>query len=407
MRRLTVGLLATYKRINEIYYINKKKKSKQKARKPHPWDDKDNNYVVTVGERFVIENGKSEYAILRTLGKGSFGVVVGAKDCQTNELVAIKIIKGHKAFAKQAQTEVRILEYLNKYDSQDHQGIVRLLKKFTYRDHVCLVFEMLSCNLYDLLKNTQFHGVSLRLIRKFAYQLLHSLSFLRSKNVIHCDLKPENILLHNHKSSRIKVIDFGSSCFGDQQMYKYIQSRFYRSPEIILGVPYGVAIDMWSLGCILVEMHTGAPLFSGRDEQHHIRLIMERLGPPPPSVLAKASASKLAKLSDVFELVEGEYRPKQVKRAACLYDHIVTTVKGRHDTNRSSMKSFCDLLDRMLQYDDNKRITPQQAMKHPFFSLVHSPATAAPPVVASSGGGNSAQCDASTQTNKRIRTEES
>ena len=153
-------------------------------------------------------------------------------------------------------------------------------------------------------------------------------------------------------------------------------------------------------------MHTGAPLFSGRDEQHHIRLIMERLGPPPASVLAKASASKLAKLADVFELVEGDYRPKQVKRTACLYDHIVATVKGRHDTNRSSMKNFCDLLDRMLQYDDSKRITPQQAMEHHFFSLVHSPATAAAPVVAATAS-NSAQCDASTQTNKRIRTEES
>ena len=163
-----------------------------------------------------------------------------------------------------------------------------------WRNHLCLVFELLSYNLYDLLRNTNFRGVSLNLTRKFAQQLCTALLFLSTPelNIIHCDLKPENILLCNPKRSAIKIVDFGSSCQLGQrvslyviklssffflciliqislfltQIYQYIQSRFYRSPEVLLGIPYDLAIDMWSLGCILVEMHTGEPLFSGANE---------------------------------------------------------------------------------------------------------------------------------------------
>lgn len=90
--------------------------------------------------------------------------------------------------------------------------------------------------------------------------------FLRQHSLIHCDLKPENILLMQPQRSAIKVIDFGSSCFVNESMYTYVQSRFYRSPEVIMGLPYGCEIDMWSFGCILAELYMGYPLFPG--ERH-------------------------------------------------------------------------------------------------------------------------------------------
>lgn len=146
---------------------------------------------------------------------------------------------------------------------------------------------MLSYNLYELLKNTKFVGVSLNLVRKFSKQILKALEFLARKHVdiIHCDLKPENVLLKHPKRSSIKLIDFGSSCLSTERKYTYIQSRFYRSPEILLGLPYDQKIDMWSLGCLLVEMHTGEPLFGGNDQCDQMCRIVDVLGMPPLAML--------------------------------------------------------------------------------------------------------------------------
>lgn len=140
--------------------------------------------------------------------------MVKAYDHQTQELVAIKIIKNKKAFLNQAQIELRLLELMNQHDTEMKYYIVHLKRHFMFRNHLCLVFELLSYNLYDLLRNTHFRGVSLNLTRKLAQQLCTALLFLATPelSIIHCDLKPENILLCNPKRSAIKIVDFGSSC---------------------------------------------------------------------------------------------------------------------------------------------------------------------------------------------------
>jgi len=143
----------------------------------------------------------------------------------------------------------------------------------------------MSNNLYEQIKDHNFNGLSLKLIKKYAIQILESLKFLKEHFIIHCDLKPENILLAENEREDIKVIDFGSSCFESEQLYTYIQSRFYRAPEIMLGIRYTSAIDMWSLGCILAELFTGFPLFPGESEPEQMALIMEVNGLPPTDLL--------------------------------------------------------------------------------------------------------------------------
>ena len=125
-------------------------------------------------------------------------------------------------------------------------------------------FELLSYNLYDLLLPHKVSRVSLNLIGKFGKQIIASLYVLAEARIIHCDLKPENILLRHPKRSAIKVIDFGSA---SRQNVVHLHSiALLPAPEVILGVKYTVAIDMWSLGCTLMEMHTGEPLFGGQNE---------------------------------------------------------------------------------------------------------------------------------------------
>jgi dual specificity tyrosine-phosphorylation-regulated kinase 1 len=129
-----------------------------------------------------------------------------------------------------------------------------------------------------------------------------------SINVIHCDLKPENILLVHPKHSNIKIIDFGSSCLSQKQLYQYIQSRFYRSPEVLLGKKYTCAIDMWSLGCIMVEMHTGEPLFGGADQHDQLRRITNVLGMPPRELIEQANPTFRRQYFDEIVMVEGDNR---------------------------------------------------------------------------------------------------
>lgn len=120
----------------------------------------------------------------------------------------------------------------------------------------------------------------MNIIRKFGIQVLYALKFLNHHKIIHCDLKPENILLKSSNKTGVKLIDFGSSCFEHEKLYTYIQSRFYRSPEVILGLSYTTQIDMWSFGCLLCELYTGYPIFPGETEHDQILAMMEVLGVP-------------------------------------------------------------------------------------------------------------------------------
>lgn len=267
---------------------------------------------------------------------------------------------------------------------------------------------MLSLNLYELLKNTQFAGVSLNLIRKFAKQVLKALAFLARTDVdiIHCDLKPENILLRHPKKSAVKVIDFGSSCRSNKRMYSYIQSRFYRSPEVMLGLPYSVAIDMWSLGCILAEMHTGEPLFSGSDQFDQMQKIVKLLGMVPDSMLDKTSDQIRLQF---FEKKAGpagveEWSVRQTKPASAssgktesaassstndpkppvipstnpitsLSEVITASTRQKKKyppseayNSQRNYELFVDLVYKMLAYRPEDRIKPADALRHPFIT---------------------------------------
>lgn len=258
---------------------------------------------------------------------------------------------------------------------------VTLKGHFVHRAHLCLVFELLSYNLYDLLKNTSFRGVSLNLARKFAQQLGKTLLFLSSPelSIIHCDLKPENVLLVNAKRSQIRVIDFGSSCQTGHRIYQYIQSRFYRSPEVLLGIAYDTKIDMWSLGCILVEMHTGEPLFAGSSEVDQMMKIVEVLGVPPKEMLD--IGPKTHKYFDKTE--DGLYYCKKTRDGyrhtykapgARKLHEILGVTSGGPGGRRlgepghsvEDYSKFKDLIKRMLQFDPKQRISPYYVVRHPF-----------------------------------------
>ncbi len=248
-------------------------------------DNEKHDYILYVNDILGNEEGR-KYTIMDLLGQGTFGQVVKAQNVKTRELVAVKIIKNQPAFFNQSMMEVTVLEMLNqKYDKGDKKHIVRMRDTFVFRQHLCIVVELLSLNLYDLIKQNQYRGFSLTLCRMFLAQIVEAMKTLKDARIIHCDLKPENILLKNLESPSIKVIDFGSACHEHQTLYTYIQSRFYRSPEVLLGLPYSSSIDMWSLGCIAAELFLGLPIFPGASNYDQISRIVETLGTPPGHML--------------------------------------------------------------------------------------------------------------------------
>lgn len=179
-----------------------------------------------------------------------------------------------------ALNEINILMSIKKKDIGDRYDILRIKDFIVFHKHICIITEVLDMSLYELLEANHFAPLERHDIRAFAIQILRSLSFLRELGIVHSDLKPENVLLKNQGKVGVKIIDFGTSMFIHETHFLYIQSRFYRAPEIILCAEYDFAIDMWSFGCLLAELFVGTPLFAGDNEQEQLNLIFRVLGLP-------------------------------------------------------------------------------------------------------------------------------
>ena len=397
-------------------------------------DNSEANLVCRVHDKIVCRN--DTYTILDLLGTGTFGQVFKCQKDGTKEFVAIKIIKNKTAYHNQGLLEIKIARMLNDtFDPKDEHHLVRIMESFEFKNHVCMVFELLSMSLLDILTQNQFRGLPLPIVQRFTRQILSALVTLEEAKIIHCDLKPENILLSPPKStssekptesqqvtvstsssssepaskksktdvdqsesigqsdeqtssdttkatkmetnvnslmvkneppslqlvsnndadstvssvtetghtdnsgstvgvagtvagaaaavatamktdksstaganitdsskqygsgrfgvwSDVKVIDLGSACFEGKTMYSYIQSRFYRSPEVLLGVPYNGAIDMWSLACVCAEMFLGLPLFPGVSQHNQLTRIVEMFGTPPDALIEGKNGGK-------------------------------------------------------------------------------------------------------------------
>ncbi|GAB1610898.1 dual specificity tyrosine-phosphorylation-regulated kinase 4-like [Argonauta hians] len=322
------------------------------------YDDESGSYLKVMGDHIAYR-----YEILEVLGKGSFGQVVRAYDYKDREEIAIKIIRNKKRFHHQSHVEVKILENLLQKDKTNRYNVIHMGQYFYFRNHLCITFELLGMNLYQLIKRNNFQGFSVSLVRKFAIALLQCLKLLRREKIIHCDLKPENILLRQKGHSSIKVIDFGSSCYeyqrgqtspSQESVYTYIQSRFYRSPEVILGIPYTSQIDMWSLGCILAELYTGYPLFPGENEVEQLACIMEIFSLPEENFLNKATRKRLFFDSKGNPRSTTNSRGKKRRVGSKELHHIIKTADG----------NFLNFIRSCLQWDPETRITPEEAMRH-------------------------------------------
>lgn len=305
------------------------------------FSDKTGYYIATNKDHLAYR-----YEILEVLGEGTFGQVVKCIDHKDQTEVAIKIIRKYPEFYKSGENEVKILNLLGQ---KKCKTIVEMIDSFEFRGHLCIVFELLSLNLYQLLHKNNFSGFSLSLVRRLTQQMLQSLQQIHSSNIIHCDLKPDNILLKQEKKSVIKIIDFGSACEENKQSLNYVQSRFYRAPEIVIDAKYDKKIDIWSIGCIVVEFITGQPLFEANDEIELFKKFVELLGCPSSEFFKSGRRSK-----------------HYVDRAGKLKVKCSAQGKGICEVLAGVEDVVVDFVEKCLAWEPEKRISVEQALAHPW-----------------------------------------
>ncbi|KAG5400103.1 hypothetical protein IGI04_014710 [Brassica rapa subsp. trilocularis] len=389
VERLTRGLVETYKTCNPQFKYRGELNPKRYLTTPSVgvlndgFDNVNSDLILAVNDDFCSSDSRHRYIVKDLLGHGTFGQVAKCWVPETNSFVAVKVIKNKPAYYQQALVEVSILTTLNKkYDPEDKHHIVRIYDYFLHQRHLCICFELLDMNLYELIKINQFRGLSLSIVQLFSKQVFRFLEIV--------------------KPTEIKIIDFGSACMEVKTIYSYIQSRYYRSPEVLLGYRYTTAIDMWSFGCIVAELFLGLPLFPGASEFDILKRMIEILGKQPPDYVLKEAehTNKFFKCvgsvhnlgnggtygglkSAYMALTEEEFEAREKKKPEIgkeyfRHKNLEEIVKGypykinlpEDDVAKETQirLALIDFLRGLVEFDPTKRWSPSQAAKHPFIT---------------------------------------
>ncbi|KAL9185190.1 hypothetical protein ACHAXT_002967 [Thalassiosira profunda] len=395
----------------------------------------------------------ARFRVLGIIGKGVFSSVIkcveesgnDASGAPTGRVIAMKVIRNNEVMARAAAKEMRILRMLcqqrprsskpkKKKDANEDNGtdngddeedleeqgrrerenhnIVRLLdvdptasaaaskngqQSYAapppeFRSHCIFLFEFLPFNLREVLsKFGKNVGINLTAVRSYARQLLCALAHLERHRVVHADLKPDNILVSANFST-IKLADFGSAFFEtdhDNDPTPYLVSRFYRSPEIILGLEYDRMVDLWSLSATLAELFTGSVLFPGKTNNEMLVRFMDAMGPLSHKMVKRHALSYTRMgLQPHFEvgITGGTYQLRKhdidrvtgqavhrlvnvlaAKPDARLAQVLLRASKGGDASERVQVMQFADLLNRCLALDPARRLSVREALRHEFF----------------------------------------
>ncbi|KAB1217618.1 Serine/threonine-protein kinase ppk15 [Morella rubra] len=304
------------------------------------------------------------YYVTEYLGSAAFSKVVQAHDLHNGIDVCLKIIKNDKDFFDQSLDEIKLLKLVNKHDPADERHILRLYDFFYHQEHLFIVCELLRSNLYEFQKFNEESGgeayFTLRRLQVITRQCLEALEYLHRLGIIHCDLKPENILIKSYRRCEIKVIDLGSSCFQTDNLCLYVQSRSYRAPEVILGLPYDQRIDIWSLGCILAELCSGEVLFPNDSVVMILARMIGMLGPIDMEMLEQGQ--------ETHKYFSKEYDLYHINEETDQLEYIIPESSSLERRLRVTDIGFIDFVKYLLEINPKRRPTAVEALEHPWLS---------------------------------------
>lgn len=360
----------------------------------------------------ALESGNvlaGQYLVEGILGSAAFSTAykcvdlnsaVDSTGCQ--DLVCLKIIKNTKDFFDQSLDEIKILELLRQTGKCDENFIVEMKTFFYHREHLVIVTELLRQNLFEfgkfILDSGEEPYFTITRLSYITWQCLVALNFVHGIGLVHSDVKPENILLASYSRSVVKLIDFGSSCYLTDRQSSYIQSRSYRAPEVVLGLPYDGRIDVWSLGCVVAEMFTGEVTFQNDSIVSMLSRIEAICGPFPRHMVTQGRQSSrfFTKCGLLYEKVPQEgsenheassdesnndeddskqptlidiFQPKHTTVAARLgfAPDLMNKFVDGYILSREERRQavFCDLIRKLLTIDPEIRLTAAEALDHP------------------------------------------
>ncbi|KXN68118.1 MAP kinase 1 [Conidiobolus coronatus NRRL 28638] len=319
---------------------------------------------ASAAERLAGFKVGDQYDLINLIGEGAYGTVCAATYRPTGTKVAIKKISpfDHSMFCLRTLREIKLLKFFHHENIISILDIVRPSSLDTFTE-VYLIQELMETDLHRVIKTQDLSDDH---CQYFIYQTLRALKYMHSANILHRDLKPSNLLLN--ANCDLKVCDFGlarSTNLSEEHasfMTEYVATRWYRAPEIMLTFKeYTKAIDVWSVGCILAEMLSAKPLFPGRDYHHQLSLILDVLGTPS--------------MDDFYAI--GSKRARDYIRGLPFKRKIPFNTLF---PNASPLA--IDMLEKLLAFNPRKRITCEEALKHPYLEQYHDPEDEpiAPPV---------------------------
>ncbi|KAL3511414.1 hypothetical protein ACH5RR_030815 [Cinchona calisaya] len=299
-----------------------------------------------------------EFERLNKIDEGTYGVVYRARDKKTGEIVALKKVKMDREREGFPLTSLREINILLSFH---HSSIVDVKEVVvgSSLDSIFMVMEYMEHDLKGLME-TMKQPFSQSEVKCLMLQLLEGVKYLHDNWVLHRDLKTSNILLNNR--GELKICDFGLARQYGSPLKPYthlVVTLWYRAPELLLGAKqYSTAIDMWSLGCIMAELLAKQPLFNGKTEFDQLDKIFKILGTPNETIwpgFPKLPGVKVNFVKHQYNQLRTKFPPTSFRGSPVLSD------------------AGFDLLNRLLTYDPEKRITAEDALNHPWFREVPLP----------------------------------
>jgi serine/threonine protein kinase len=236
------------------------------------------------------------YENLQLIGKGTFGCVFKGWDPKHQREVALKVVRRTPKYFQDAKIEALTITRLQtELCSQDFCVII--YRYLEWNEHFCIAFEKLHSTLHSYIYDKKRRGIGCKrnVIQHVIFRLLRCVSYLHSVRIAHVDIKPENIMFTEDPRTtgnyQVKLIDFGAATWLTTHHSSLIQTRFYRAPEVIIESKWDEKADLWSVGCILLEMYFGRLVFDTHDSLEHLHLIEKFCGRIPQSLLQRSPDS--------------------------------------------------------------------------------------------------------------------